>query len=168
MPPRPKPRSPRLTKADRSRLSAAQQTRLNSARDEVSRKAAALDKLKDKKDAKREEHNDLRDMHRRLSGKLEEHPLSKTVRDKKEDVSIVKGQLEVVSNDVKEARNELDRAQRDERALAAVVKKELSDRSDRVRAPSAAAKAAPKPAAKPAAKPAVRRRVRGKSSPPPG
>ena len=68
MPPRPKPRSPRLAKADRLRLSAAQQTLLNYARDEVSRKAAALDKLKDKQDAKREEHNDLRDMHRRLSG----------------------------------------------------------------------------------------------------
>ena len=92
--------------------------------------ADSVTALKDVRNVKRGSLANLREDLGSLQQKLNAHPLSQKVRDKKADIEVCRTDLEAIVSDLDDARARLDKALAKRDAVVAAVQKELAPPGD--------------------------------------
>lgn len=140
------PRSPRILKAQKAKLTDGQGGELQKAIDDATAAGERVKKVKLRKHDKREDLNIMRGHLEKLNEQFDAHPLKKKRDEKREDIGIVQGQIEVIGRELDAATVAFQDALRKKDATIDGLKRELERNA----------------AGSPKAKAATRRGVRGK------
>ena len=120
------PRSPKLTKAETSTLTAAQRSKMARKAKSVETAADRVGMLRSTRDSKREDIGALRGHLNKIEAKLSAHPLSQQREAKRAEIEIARGDLQNIVDELAQAQALLQSKIDAKNQVTAALKQEAS------------------------------------------